>query len=38
MPEIENNAEVSGELAEVRDKIDNWRKRNDTTYHDYQGP
>ena len=26
------------ELAEVRDKIDNWRKRNDTTYHDYQGP
>ena len=26
------------ELAEVRDKIDNWRKRNDTTYHDSQGP
>ena len=26
------------ELAEVRDKIDNWRKRNDTTFHDYQGP
>lgn len=34
----EDDIEETTELAEVRDKIDNWRKRNDTTYHDYQGP
>lgn len=26
------------ELADLQGRIESWRKRNDTTFHDYQGP